>query len=184
MRGSTGEGLGGEESLLAAIANGDRAALASLYDRHAGRFIGVAHSTGLADVDAKDVVHDVFLEIWHHAGDFDPSRGTAETWIYVRLRSRIVDHLRKARRRHASNWDRLDGTSSANEPRCNLDCRLHLKERLAKLPDNQQMVVILAVLEGFSYEEIACRLSIPFGTVKSRLASALARLREEREEEA
>jgi RNA polymerase sigma-70 factor, ECF subfamily len=185
MRSPTGEPLGAaqrpDESLLAGIANGDRAALGSLYDRHAGRLLGFAHSLGLANVDAKDVAHDVFLEIWHHAGDFDPSRGSAETWIYLRMRSRIVDHLRKASRRHASAPDPLDRPSWPNEGRWNLDSRLYLKRRLATLPESQQRVIILAFLEGCSYEEIARRLSIPFGTVKSRLASALARLREERE---
>jgi RNA polymerase sigma-70 factor (ECF subfamily) len=171
-----------DESLVASIANGDRVALASLYDRHAGRLLGFAHWLGLTSFDAQDVVHDVFLELWQHAGDFDASRGSAETWMLVRMRSRILDHLRKINRRKLSFSDDLDAISAASDGRSNVDRHLHLRRRLATLPMNQQQVIILAFLEGLSYDEIARHLAIPFGTVKSRLSSALAKLREKKEE--
>ena len=96
-----------DEAIVASIALGDRRALASLYDRHAGRLLGIAHWFGLTNSDAEDIVHDLFLEVWHHAGDFDPRRGTAQTWILVRLRSRIVDCLRRVERRRTSTWIRF-----------------------------------------------------------------------------
>ncbi|MET0591708.1 MAG: sigma-70 family RNA polymerase sigma factor, partial [Polyangiaceae bacterium] len=146
------------------------------------QLLGFARWLGLKTVDAQDVVHDVFLEIWHHAGDFDPSRGSVQTWIYFRLRSRIMDHYRRVTRQRVAASTPHDGTPRINDEQWNHDSRLYLKGRLATLPENQQQVLVLSFLEGFSHGEIARRLSIPFGTVKSRLARALATLRDERED--
>jgi DNA-directed RNA polymerase specialized sigma24 family protein len=83
-----------DEALVTNVANGDRTALAALYDRYAARLFGFARWLGLHDCEAENIVHDVFLDVWHYAGDFDPGKVTVETWISVRLRSRVIDHWR------------------------------------------------------------------------------------------
>ena len=84
-----------DEALVTNVANGDRMALAALYDRYAARLFGFARWLGLHDCDAENVVHDVFLDVWHYAGDYDPGEVSVETWISVRLRSRVIDHWRQ-----------------------------------------------------------------------------------------
>jgi len=165
------------------IANGDRSALANLYDRYSARLLGFARWLGLRESDAEDVVHDVFLEVWHCAGDYDPLRASFETWISVRLRSRVLDHYRRAGHRQLYAATELE--SYAGQPvesMQGVDRDLLLARGLACLSPCQRQVVVLAFMEGFSYDEIAQRLAIPFGTVKSRLVSAIARLREETRE--
>jgi RNA polymerase sigma-70 factor (ECF subfamily) len=164
------------------VANGDRAALACLYDRYSGRLLGFARWLGLKETDAEDVVHDVFLEVWHCAGDYDPLRASVETWISVRLRSRVLDHYRRAGHRQSYAATEPELVDAPVESMQGVDRDLLLARGLACLSPCQRQVVLLAFMEGFSYDEIAQRLAIPFGTVKSRLVSAIARLREETRE--
>jgi RNA polymerase sigma-70 factor, ECF subfamily len=171
-----------DESLVVGVANGDRAALAALYDRYAGRLVGFARWLGLGSSDTEDIVHDLFLEVWHCAGDYDPKRAPVETWILVRLRSRVLDHYRRAGRRRTCPASDLDGIPAPGDGMLRVDHDLLLARGLACLSPCQRQVVVLAFLEGFSYDEIAERLAIPFGTVKSRLVSAIAKLREETRE--
>ena len=93
---------GRDQSLMAAAAVGDESALGELYDRHAGAMLGVALRILKLRQDAEDLVHDVFVEAWQKAADFDAGRGSVRSWLLVRVRSRGVDRLRSlssARRR-------------------------------------------------------------------------------------
>ena len=171
-----------DEALVASVANGERAALAALYDRHAGRLLGFARWLGLKNSDAEDIVHDVFLEVWHRAGEYDSMRASVETWISVRLRSRVLDHWRRAAHQSADTASDVACFADSADSILRVDRDLLLARGLACLSPCQRQVVILAFMEGFSYDEIAQRLAIPFGTVKSRLLSALAKLREETRE--
>jgi RNA polymerase sigma-70 factor (ECF subfamily) len=150
-----------------------------LYDRYAGRLLGFARWLGLSASDAEDIVHDVFLEVWHCAGDYDPLRASVETWISVRLRSRVIDYYRRAGHRRTYPASEAEGFAAPGDTLQRVDHDLLLARGLASLSPSQRQVVVLAFMEGFSYDEIAERLAIPFGTVKSRLVSAIAKLREE-----
>jgi RNA polymerase sigma-70 factor (ECF subfamily) len=171
--------VGSDESLVFSVANGDRAALADLYDRYAARLLGFARWLGLRDSDAEDIVHDVFLEVWHSAGDYDPHRASVETWISVRLRSRVLDYWRRPANSRMASVSELETAIAPVDGVLHVDRDLLLSRGLSRLSPCQRQVVILAFMEGFSYDEISQQLSIPFGTVKSRLQSALAKLREE-----
>jgi RNA polymerase sigma factor (sigma-70 family) len=124
----------------------------------------------------------VFLEVWHCAGDYDPLRASFETWVSVRLRSRVLDHYRRVGHRQLYAATELERYVGPVEGMPAVDRDLLLARGLACLSPCQRQVVVLAFMEGFSYDEIAERLAIPFGTVKSRLVSAIARLREETRE--
>lgn len=124
----------------------------------------------------------MFLEVWHCAGDYDPLRASVETWISVRLRSRVLDHFRKAGNRRTCAASEAEGFAAPHDGMQHVDHDLILARGLACLSPCQRQVVLLAFMEGFSYDEIAQRLAIPFGTVKSRLVSAIAKLREETRE--
>src|SRR5258708_29048632 len=86
-----------DAQLVAAMAGGDRAALASLYERHAGILLGLAMRIVRDRREAEDLLHDVFLEAWRSAKDFDPKRGRVRTWLAIRMRSRALDLQKSAR---------------------------------------------------------------------------------------
>lgn len=163
-------------ALVAAMARGDRDALAKLYERHSGVLLGLALRIVRERREAEDLLHDVLLEAWRAAKDFDPKRGRVRTWLAIRMRSRALDLQKSARvRRNAGDGglevipDERDRTSPDHA---------RVRAALAALGPDQRAVVEHAYFEGLSCSEIAAKLGIPIGTVKSRLAAGLQRLRD------
>jgi RNA polymerase sigma-70 factor (ECF subfamily) len=169
---------GSDAHLLVASSRGDVSALGRLYDRHAPAMLGVASRILRGRQDAEDLVHDVFVEAWQKAGDYDARRGSVRSWILVRVRSRGIDRLRslEAARRAAMIPSGAEGDRS--EPRWDGPDRERARAALAALPEEQRRLVELGYYEGLSCAEMAQRVGIPIGTVKSRLAAAVAKLRQ------
>ena len=164
-----------DASLVAAMAQGDREALSRLYERHSGLLLGLAMRIVRERREAEDLLHDVFLEAWRSAKDFDPKRGRVRTWLAIRMRSRALDLQKSARvSRNAgdSGLDLLVDDSEGNSPD-----HARVRSALAELGPEQRRVLELAYFEGLSCTEIAARVEIPVGTVKSRIAAGLDRLR-------
>lgn len=162
--------------LLRLLARGERSALGRLYDRHSPRLMAVALRLLHNRNEAEDVLHDVFIEAWQRAGDYDPARGTVRTWLSMRLRSRCLDRLRSPARRGRELQPEHLGETSVDE--LGADAH-HLETALRDLPEAQRSVVHLAYFEGLSGREIGEQLDVPLGTVKSRMAAALTKLREQ-----
>lgn len=175
--------------LLRAIADGDKDALGGLYNRFVMRLLGVARRMLPNGQDAEDVVHDVFVEVWRRAVDYDESRGSVAAWLLIRTRSRALDRLKSpSHKRHDSLDDGMsrdderlssaaDLSDEAWDPALHLD-GAHVWMALADLPDEQRVVVELAYFDGLTLIEVGNCLGIPAGTVKSRLSRAVATLRE------
>jgi RNA polymerase sigma-70 factor (ECF subfamily) len=164
-----------DEVLVAAMAAGDRAALATLYERHASLLLGLALRIVRERREAEDLLHDVFLEAWRTAKDFDPKRGRVRTWLAIRMRSRALD-LQKSARVSRNTGDGglellVDEADAASPDHG------RVRRALAELATDQRRVLELAYFEGLSCTEIAERVAIPVGTVKSRIAAGLDRLR-------
>jgi RNA polymerase sigma-70 factor (ECF subfamily) len=85
-----------DEALVRAIATGDTAALAKLYDRHAPLMLGLARRIVGGKPEAEDIVHDVFVEAWRRAADYDVERGSVKAWLLLRTRSRAIDFRKSA----------------------------------------------------------------------------------------
>jgi RNA polymerase sigma-70 factor (ECF subfamily) len=171
---------GDDPALVAAIAAGDQEALAMLYDRQAPRLLGLARRMLGDQAAAEDLLHDVFLEVWQHAAEYSPARGTVSAWLMIRTRSRALDRIGRGLR-HALVVERAAGEGTepaeASPSSAALDgARLH--RLMARLPPELVSVLELAYFEGLSASEIAERVGTPTGTVKSRLARALSLLRE------
>jgi RNA polymerase sigma-70 factor (ECF subfamily) len=164
-----------DAALVARMAEGDRSAMAELYGRHGGILLGLALRIVRERREAEDLLHDVFLEAWRAAKDFDPKRGRVRTWLAIRMRSRALDLKKSARVSRNAGDAGLDVvvddsvTSSPDHGR--------VRAALAALGPDQRKVLELAYFEGMSCTEIAERVSIPVGTVKSRIAAGLERLR-------
>lgn len=161
---------------VAAMARGDTGALAKLYERHSGLLMGLALRIVRERREAEDLLHDVFLEAFRQAKHFDPKRGKARTWLAIRMRSRALDHQKSARVSRNAGDAGLEIVVDDAE-RANPD-HARVRGALAELGPDQRRVLELAYFEGLSCTEIAERIAIPVGTVKSRLAAGLTRMRD------
>jgi RNA polymerase sigma-70 factor (ECF subfamily) len=167
-----------DAALMSAVAGGDRQALARLYDRHAGALLAVGLRMLAERGQAEDLVHDVFLEAWHHAADFDADRGSVRAWLVVRLRSRALDRLASAARRARLDDEATrQATDRAAAPASGADSE-RVRGQVAALTPDLAAVIDLAFFDGLTSTEIAQRLGIPVGTVKSRMARALGALKQ------
>lgn len=164
-----------ESDCILAIADGDRNALGRLYDTYAGLATAVAYRILGNEQEAEDIVHDAFLEVWRRAGSYDPKRSSVRTWIVLLVRSRALDRKRSARVKTSVSLDAAPeleafANVSPDNPK--------VLGLMGTLPEPQRTVLELGYFDGLSSSEIALRLAIPVGTVKSRVAAALAKLRE------
>jgi RNA polymerase sigma-70 factor (ECF subfamily) len=162
------------------MARGDNAALALLYDRYAGSMLALSRRIVGRGAEAEDVVHDVFLEAWRHAADYDASRGSVKSWLLLRTRSRSLDVQKSARvSKQASSLDDA-WLAELGDPSADAAAapdQLRIRRVLVLLPHEQREVLLLGYFEGLSSSEIAARVGVPLGTVKSRVAAALSALR-------
>ncbi|MES1208513.1 MAG: sigma-70 family RNA polymerase sigma factor [Pseudomonadota bacterium] len=170
---------GEEPALVAAVAQGNREALGALYDLHAPLLWGAAKRMLGNAAAAEDLLHDVFLEVWQHAAEYTPDRGSVRSWLLVRTRSRALDRLGRGARelRAAERLSNEGQPAIAASPAVSID-GARLRRLLSALPAELVAVLDLTYFEGLSASEIAQRLAIPPGTVKSRLARALEALRD------
>ncbi len=177
-RASGSPASGEDAALVAAVAQGNRQALGALYDLHAPLLFGLAKRMLGSAAAAEDLIHDVFLEVWQHAAAYTPDRGSVRTWLVVRTRSRALDRLGRGARevRAAERLSTENAPAAAPAPICVDGARV--RRLVATLPADLVTVLDLTYFEGLSASEIAQRLGIPIGTVKSRLARAVESLRE------
>ena len=165
--------------LIEEAARGEVKALSALYDRFSALLLTMANRMLGDRAMAEDLVHDVFMEVWRNASRYDRSRGTVRTWVLVRLRSRALDRLRSATSRREVATDDVaprEAAPEAEDPSLAPD-RAAVVACLAELPNEQRQVLELSYFQGLSSSEIAKKMGTPLGTVKSRTAAALAKLR-------
>lgn len=168
-----------DAALVQAMGRGDENALAQLYDRYGGLLMAVGTRILGSSREAEDLLHDVFLEVWRVARDYNPSRGTVRTWLTLRMRSRALDRLRAAGRAKVVLENDPEKSSEPVDRRdlSEVPDRTVVREALAALSSDQRAVLELSYFEGLSSSEISRRLDIPLGTVKSRIGRGLEALR-------
>jgi len=169
-----------DEALVALAARSDQTALAELYDRYGRVAWGLALRILRDEALAEDAVQEAFLALWRTAARFVPERSSARTWILTLVHRRAVDLVRREERRRAEPLE------SAAEPAvggADDDAWLRLErgrvqDALHRLPDREREALELAYYGGFTQSELAQRLGEPLGTIKSRMFTGLARLRD------
>jgi RNA polymerase sigma factor (sigma-70 family) len=171
-----------DEALVALVARGDEDALAELYERVGRIAYGLALRVLRDERHAEDAVQEAFLQVWRSAATFRAERAKASTWILTLVHRRAVDLVRREERRQA---DPLTDDSAAGIAPEDTDEaawlrfeRERVQSALKQLPDVQREALELAYYGGFSQSELAERLGVPLGTIKSRMFVGLARLRE------
>ncbi|HJR95886.1 MAG TPA: sigma-70 family RNA polymerase sigma factor [Gaiellaceae bacterium] len=171
-----------DEALVALVARGDETALAELYDRVSGIAYGLALRVLRDERLAEDAVQEGFLGVWRTAAAFRAERAKASTWILTLVHRRAVDLVRREERRRAEPLTDDIGAQRTGEGTEEAAWLRFERERvqaaLKQLPDVQREALELAYYGGFSQSELADRLGVPLGTIKSRMFAGLARLRE------
>ncbi len=166
-------------SLLQRCAGGDRLALRRLYETQGDRLYGIALRITRQPALASDAVHDAFINVWRRAGQFDPARGSAEAWLVSIVRNRALDLARRNARevtgvelpeQEDDAEDALSRLSRSREAEA-------LRRCLAELDEEKRKLVILAFMDGITHTELAARLRLPLGTVKSSIRRGLQGLR-------
>jgi RNA polymerase sigma-70 factor, ECF subfamily len=172
-----------DEALVALVARGDESALAELYDRVGRVAYGLALRVVRDEQLAEDAVQEGFLALWRTAAAFRAERAKASTWILTLVHRRAVDVVRREERRRAEPLGKelaaQAGESETTEEAAWLRFeRERVQDALRQLPDVQREAIELAYYGGFSQSELAERLGVPLGTIKSRMFAGLSRLRE------
>jgi RNA polymerase sigma-70 factor (ECF subfamily) len=143
--------------------------------------LGLARRIVGGKPEAEDIVHDVFVEAWRRAADYDESRGSVKAWLLLRTRSRAIDFRKSAGVARTVPTGDSTWLASLADPRgddSEAPDRIRVRRVLAELNAEQREVLVLGYFEGLSSSEIASKVGIPIGTVKSRVAAALSALRQ------
>jgi RNA polymerase sigma factor (sigma-70 family) len=170
-----------DEAIVALVARADQSALSELYDRFGRVAYGVAVRILRDEKLAEDAVQEGFLAAWRNADRFMPERAKASTWLLTLVHRRAVDLVRRENRRRAESLpddaDYASSDSAEDDAWLRFE-RERVQDALRKLPDQQREALELAYYGGFPQSELAERLGQPVGTIKSRMFTGLARLRE------
>jgi len=169
--------------LLRRCARGDEAAFAELYDSTSRRLFGLVLRIVRDHAMSEEVTQEVYLDIWRTSARFDPSRGSALSWMMTIAHRTAVDRVRSseaARRRddtHAATNQDIDFDATAEAAQASLEAQ-RVRRALATLTDAQRSAVELAYLGGYTHTEVAALLDLPLGTAKTRIRDGLIRLRD------
>ena len=172
------------DDLLARVATGDQAAFAQLYDNMAPRVLGLVKRLLRDHSQSEEVTQEIFLEIWQNATRYDSSKGGASGWILTMTHRRAVDRVRASQasrdrdvkigiRDYESDYDNVSETVQVRIE------HERVERAMSRLTELQRQAVTLAYYGGLSHSEVAEKLSVPIGTVKTRLRDGMIRLRDE-----
>ncbi|MDX2289671.1 MAG: sigma-70 family RNA polymerase sigma factor [Hyphomicrobiaceae bacterium] len=163
----------------------DAEAFAELFQSFAPRVKAYMIRQGADPATAEEVAQETLLTVWRKAGLYSGEKGSATTWIFTIARNLRIDRLRREMAFQELPEGRDEEPSSDTPPDeavSEKERRVRVREALSKLPEDQQQVVILSYIEGLSHSEIAQRLDLPLGTVKSRMRLAYQKIRDDVED--
>ena len=170
--------------LIARTAQGDQAALATLYDRTSPQVYGFVLKILDNREAAEEVTLDVYTQVWRQAHTYDETRGTPGSWLMTLARTRAIDRFRSgaAERGRLNPLDTVELMASEdNTPEQDMagqERRRYVQQAVALLTAEQRQAIALAYFYGLSQSEIADKLQLPLGTVKTRIRLGMIKLRE------
>ena len=170
-----------DETLVARIAAGDRVAFAQFFGRYAGKVKAYLIRLGAGGAQAEDLAQDAMVSVWRRAATFDGAKAKASTWMFVIARNAWIDRLRREKvalaYRGLLEAPEASGEEAPDDAAVRVQTEAQMQAALGVLSEEQRQVVQLAFYEDHPHSEIAERLNLPLGTVKSRLRLALNKLR-------
>ncbi len=167
---------------LARVATGDRVALQTVYRLTSAKLFGLCIRILGDHGEAEDVLQDVYVTVWHKAADFDPARASPMTWLIAIARNRAIDRLRS--RAPARKLAPIDAAADVADSARSADLALEDNEAYARLHGclqgllaHERAALNGAFFDGNTYEELAARMSVPLGTMKSWIRRAMIKLK-------
>jgi len=170
---------------LRSIANGDHPALAKAYDLMGPVVFSLAVRMLRDRPAAEDVTQDIFVQIWRQAANYDTTRGSPEAWIMMIARTRILDRLRSRAagivlKPVGDNLpDAPDAEDWPDDLAVTREDAVNVRKALAELPNDQKHAIELAFFDGLTHVEISEKLSVPLGTIKTRIRLGLIKIRDQ-----
>lgn len=169
------------ESLMLLTQQGDAAAFARLYDHIAPTVLGLSLQILHDQAQAEEVTQEVFIEVWQHAADFDPAKGSAKAWILRRARLRAIDRVRSAiatmKRddREAFLVASIKKESVEDEALRNVQ-RHAVRTALEIMGEPHKTAILMAYFGDMTHAELAEATGVPLGTAKTRVRDGLRKL--------
>lgn len=170
--------------LIALTAQGDQRALATFYDRTSPQVFGLVLKILNNREEAEEVTLDVYTQVWRQAHTYDQTRGAPGAWLMTLARTRAIDRFRAGAVEHGrlESLDAVEFLISNDEtPEQDVEGRerrRYVQQALAILSEEQRQAIALAYFYGLSQSEIAEKLELPLGTVKTRIRLGMMKLRE------
>jgi len=166
--------------LVRAIAGGNQLALHALYERAHRVVFTLSMRITSSRETAEEVTLDVFHDVWRKASGYDPANGTVLGWIMNQARSRAIDRVRFEQRKKRTAPDGADESAASESPDL-LEIKqqaVALQVALSVLTPQEKQAIEAAYFSELTYAEVAQRLNQPLGTIKTRIRSALQKLRQ------
>jgi RNA polymerase sigma-70 factor (ECF subfamily) len=170
-----------DAELIEALKNKEQKALSIIYDRYSALVYSVAKKILNNDREAEDLAQDIFLSLWRKP-NFDPKRGSLSSYLGLLTRSRSIDKIRARNTadKFIERWEKMVTPESLEPTPLELadseERREIVRNGLDKLPENQKQILDLLYYQSLTQAEIASRLNIPIGTVKTRSRQGLLKL--------
>lgn len=171
------------QELMGMVARGDQEAFTQVYDAVSGPVLGLVRSVLRDPAQSEEVAQEVLVEVWRTATRFQSSRGSAMNWVLTLAHHRAVDRVRSveassAREHKAALLERTPAFDDVTEQVESRLEREQVRRCMRTLSELQRESVTLAYYRGLTYREVAELLSVPLGTIKTRLRDGLIRLRD------
>lgn len=162
---------------------GDEPSVAVLYDRYGGIAYGLAYRLTNDGTLAEDVVQEAFVSVWKQCGRFDPDRGKVRSWLLTIVHHKAIDAVRRragrSERALPEGPDEFIAASRRPDEQAEMTMdAAAVREAVRLIPEEQRQTVTMAYFEGLTHVEIAEKMQVPLGTVKSRLRIGLEKMRE------
>lgn len=171
-----------DAEILARIVGKDERAVEALYARYSGPLYSLAYQVTGAERFAQDVVQEVFVALWRDASRFDPERGAVAPWLFSLARHKAIDLVRREaniRKRTADvDLEFHEADDDVDHETWLNFRRQRVREAIEELTPAQREALELAFFGGLTHVEVSEKLDIPLGTAKTRIRSALLRLRD------
>lgn len=175
-----------DASLIRLIAQTHMDAFGELYDRYNRLVFSVAYAVVGDHATAEEVTLDVFVHVWQRAKTYRPERAKVSTWLVAITRHKAIDILRWRKSRPEAHSLGLGETilqhqDDPRSPQTQAELSLErdkVRNALAQLPDNQREALVLAYFQDYSHAQIAEALKEPLGTIKTRIRTAMQKLRQ------
>jgi RNA polymerase sigma factor (sigma-70 family) len=171
--------------LLDRIAGRDQRAIETLYQRFGGGMYAVALRISRSERLAQEAVQDAFMAVWQDPGRFDPERGSLGPWLLTLARYKAIDAVRREaaakRQTQEADLELYVAPDDVHDEVWRGLRRQKLNEAISSLPDDQRRALTLAFVGGLTHVEVAAAEGVPLGTAKTRIRTALLRLRTQME---